>query len=166
MHILEHTPTRLVLYRRRGGMALLMSVFTLVSAFWVVHLTLQGVTRFFATPDLGQILAWLMWLMVGIILTALGAISLASAVIGIRLSFDKTTGNFTLQKAGYLRPLKYEYSLYALLRLDVERNNEVRVWGVFMVLRSGERLPLTTFPLHDEAAVQAFTQLLRNFLWR
>lgn len=166
MHILEQTPTRLVLYRRRSGMALLMGVFTLLSVFWFVNLLIQGFTRWRNAPDIGQLVAWLMWVSVAAVLAGLGALSLASAALGVRLTFDKITATLTIQKPRYLFNVTQEYSLYSLLRLDVERNDEVRVWGVFMVLRSGERLPLTTFPLHDETAVREFTQLLRNFLWR
>ncbi|MCU0512808.1 MAG: hypothetical protein MUE40_09585 [Anaerolineae bacterium] len=165
MKIVEHSPTRLILRQQQALLAAFFALFALVCLVMLVALFLQGITRL-GLMNLFQVIGWLAWLGVAGVLVALGLLAWAGAQRGTRCTFDKQAGTFVLERAGGLRPSIRHGSLYSIAQLDVEHNAEVRQAGLFLRLRSGERLPLLTVPAHDETHLRGLLSTVRTFLWQ
>jgi hypothetical protein len=93
-----------------------------------------------------------------------GALLGASASRGVRCILDKHAETVTIEKTRWLRSRTTTHSIYGVARAEAERNEDVRVFGIFLVLRSGERLALATLPLYDEDAAQHIVRTIRQFL--
>ena len=163
MHIVEHTSTRLVLQKRRSMMAVIMALFTLLSTLTLVSITLQGLGRL-DTFDLMDWVGWIMWLLVALFLIGFGSLALNASLRGTRCTFNRVTETVTLQQPRGWSMQTIELSLYAVSHLAVEKNDEVRVFGLFLALRDGRRLPLATASIHDQDQVITLRQIVRQFL--
>lgn len=165
MQIIEHTPERLVIQHRRAEMAVVMVVFTLMSVVFLVNTLWQGLPRL-DTLNAGQFASWAIWLVFAAGLTVLGVLMSNSAGRGTRCTFDHDAEIYRLRKPTLLRSQSDEASIYSVSHVAVERNDEVKVLGVFLVLRSGERLPLASVPFHEESDARQIAHTVRSFLLR
>lgn len=163
MHLVEHTSTRLVLQKRRSMMAVIMALFTLLSTLTLVSIALQGLGRL-DTFDVMDWVGWIMWLVLTLFLIGFGSFALNASLRGTLCIFDRITETVTLQQPRGWGMQTIELSLYAVSHLAVEKNDEVRAFGLFLALRDARRLPLATASIHDEDQVTALRQVIRQFL--
>ncbi|MCB9458247.1 MAG: hypothetical protein H6670_01265 [Anaerolineaceae bacterium] len=163
MHILEHTATRLVLQKRRSMMAIIMALFTLLSTLTLASLVLQGISRL-DTLDLLDWVSWIVWITLAACLVIFGSLALNASLRGTRCIFDRVTETITLQQPRGWGIQTVELSLYSVTHLVVEKNEEVRAFGLFLALRDGRQLPLATISIHDEDQVIELRRIVRQFL--
>jgi hypothetical protein len=164
MRIVEQSSTRLVVCQRRMGMALLMGLFTLLSLLMLLNVLTQGLPRLLSAMNSYQILGWFIWLALAAGLVSIGTLMGVSAGQGRCCIFDKQSETVTLKRINWLRWQIITHSIYGVARAEVERNQDVRAFGIFLVLRSGERLALATLPLHDEDSAYSMVRTIRQFL--
>lgn len=165
MHIVEHTALRLVLQQRRAGMALVMSLFSLMSAFTLLNVLVEGSQRWRLFGG-WQWISWLIWLMFLALLLTVGVLVAFSMWHGVTCTFDREGETVTIRRARFLRATQQILPIYSVSHLALEQNPEVRVFGIFLVLRSGERIALATTPLHDEEMLRSHTRTVKDFLLR
>lgn len=163
MKLLEHTSTRLVIQHNRPAMALVMGVFALMSALMEVNLIVQGVVRLPAL-NLMQGIAWGVWVALALLFVVVGALAFVGAWGGMVLEFDRTSEAVSLQRPRLLQQTPQCWSIYSISHIHIERNDAVKAFGLFLVLRSGERVPLATVPIYDEATARQIAQDVRQFL--
>jgi hypothetical protein len=83
---------------------------------------------------------------------------------GVTCVFDKSTGEMTLAKMKVFRRQQTTHSIYGISHFDVETNTDVRAYGVFMILRSGESIPIASFSFLDREPMEALLSRVRGFL--
>lgn len=169
LKIVEHTPNRLVLQDRHTGAVAFAGCFTLVSALSLVMLGVQGVDSLILHDDQRDLLAirligFGVFLLIGagFLMMAVGA--LLHFWHGITCVFDKDAEVMTLHNMKLFRRDVQSWPIYGVSHLDAEFNADIRVYGLFVVLRSGERIPIATVPMIDEAHAQELKRQVRGFL--
>jgi hypothetical protein len=55
-------------------------------------------------------------------------------------------------------------SIYAISHVETTQNTEMNAYGVFLVMKSGEHIPLASFYKVDEASMKAVINEIRTFL--
>lgn len=163
MQIVEQTEQRLVLRQRRLGMALVMSLFSVMSLFTLLNMLVQGVRRW-GTFDGWRWISWIVWLGFLLLLLAVGIVAAITMWHGVTCAFDREQGTATVRKTNGFRAARQTLPIYSVSHLDIEQNLEVRVFGIFLVLRSGERIALVTIPPHDEETMRSHARTVKNFL--
>jgi len=164
MNITHHTNTRLVISHRRILWAFVLALFTAMSLFFLFSILSQGL-RFISTMNGGEIMAFILWIGVAILFVIGGATSCAVIGRGTECTFDKQREIMILRTPHLWRSSFHEYPIYGVSHLEVKHNEEVRVFGVFLVLRSGERIALGTVTPFDEAHVRNIGKTVRKFLY-
>ena len=167
LQIVEHTPQRLVLRDHAPGLGLGIGLFALFSLLFMVLIPIQSIASVLAAPD--DLTPLRLLTLAGII--AMGAVftyvggGIALGVLGgMTCTFDRESATVTIRRARRARPYSTEHSLYAVSHLAVESDTELRTFAVYLALRSGERLLLTSAPSHDRDALEAAMQGVRHFL--
>lgn len=167
LQITEESPVRLVLQDRRPRAAAAALLVAGVSALMVVSLSIQGIQRFSGVAvdyPLVRGLGLVIFLLLGAGLALIGGLAALSFAYGTSCIFDRERESFVLRRMNVFRPQEIRHSLYGVARIDVEINDEVRAYGLFVVLRSGERIPLTAISMLDEAHMQHVVAQMRAFL--
>jgi hypothetical protein len=164
MDIFEQSSQRLILGQRRVLMALVMTVYALLSLIFLLNgLLLQGVPRLYLLNPF-ELLAWFFWVLLAFGSTAIGVYIALSLWRGVTVTFDRADGTFCVRRSQGWRPAETHGSLYAIKRLALEENETARVIGLFLELRSGERLPLATIPSYATDSAQDLARTVREFL--
>lgn len=83
---------------------------------------------------------------------------------GISLIFDRTRETVQMRSYGFPRPERHELSIYSVVNLIAEFNQDIKVYGVFLVTRHGERLPVATLPPFAQEQVETILYTVRQFL--
>lgn len=164
MQIIENTNTRLVLQRKRPVMAAVMGLFTLMSGLALVNLFIQGVPRI-EQLNFFQLVSWLVWLLLALAMVSVGVMATINMARGITCIFDKDSETFAIWRPHFMGMQTTEHSIWGIKRVDVIRNDEMRLLALFVILRSNEKIPLTTMPQHDEGAIYELANTIRAFLW-
>lgn len=163
MQIVEQSSQKLVLQQRRGWMAVALILFVLLLGFTLANLLLQGIARL-GEFNRWELLSWLVWIALGSTLAGLGILGLNNALRGTRCCFDRETATVTIERPRGLRLAVQHLSIYAVSRLEIEQNEEMRLLAVFLVLRSGERLALASAPHFDAEELRGIQVAVRDFL--
>lgn len=163
MQIVEHTTDKLVIRHRRLEMAAVMVLFTVMSVFLLINTVVQGVPRL-GILNAGQLVSWIIWLVFAGGLTVLGVMMSNTAGRGTRCTFDRDAETVCLQKPNLLSADSDEASLYSVSHVMVERNEDVKALGVYLVLRSGEKRILASVPLHETEEAHEVARTVRGFL--
>lgn len=163
MHISEQSDTRLMLRQRRVGMGLVMSIFSVLTSVTLLNVLLQGIQRigFFTAWEL---FTWLIWLAFITLLLITGILAASTMLHGVSLTLDRETETATIRRVRFLRMMQQTYPIYSVSHLAAEENPEVRVIGLFLMLRSGERIALATVPAYDQEAIQQIVRTVKSFL--
>lgn len=163
MHIIEHSPTRLILQQRRPMMGAVMALFTLFSVWMLFNVLAQGMHQL-EQFEVVNFISWLMWVLLGGFLTYLGATTCYASLCGTRCVFDRTAEVVTLDRPQGLHLLHQQFPIYAMSQLDVETDPDERAFGLFLVLRDRRRIPFATLPIYEEQAVKHLRDEVRRFL--
>ena len=163
MQLIEQGPERLILRQTHYILALSLLCFTAFSVIFFINMLIQG-PRYFSSMNAFQLLSYILWLGFALALIYLGSTALRQAAQGRRCTFDKTLETVTIIRPRLLRAQVMEYSIYGVSHVDVEHNAELRAYALFLVLRSGLRIPLASVPAHDHEAVRQVSQQIRFFL--
>lgn len=163
MQIVEQSSQELVLQQRRGWMAVALILFVLLICFTLANLVLQGIARL-GDFNRWELLSWLVWVALGSTLAGLGILGVNNALRGMRCRFDRATATVTIERPRGLRLAVQQLSIYAISRLEIEENQEMRLLAVYLVLRSGERLALASAPHFDAEELRGIQVAVRDFL--
>jgi hypothetical protein len=168
MQIVEHSPKKITLRDRHpiGGLfALLFGVISVVAltAFWVQ--ILQMFPQRIVQHD------GALWLLVVVVFTVIGVSFITLAVMGI-LQFwvgtacvlDRDAEQVIFQSVDFLKPKTEHFSIYGVSHVQVEHNDELSAYSVWMVFKTGRRIPLTVYPDAERDAMQKLVLDLRQFL--
>lgn len=158
MRIIEESAERLIIVQRRGGMAFAAGMCSILSAFFVVTTLIQGMQRLHSLNTF-QLIAWVMWLLAAGGLCVLALLACANMVRGLRVEFDRPAETVRIMTGSLLRRHQQTHSLYAVSHIDVVHNADVKVYGLFLILRPNQRIALGSLP--PFAAEEARTIALR-----
>lgn len=164
LKIAESTPQRLVLRQTQPILTALALLFIGFSACSLVLVLVQSVQRAHAEPRVLGEISWVVsvgtfWL-IGVGLVGFGLIVLWQIGQGVTLIFDKQAESVMIQRARRAQ----QHSIYGVMRLETERNEQARAYGVFLVLRSGERIAITAVPESDRDHLEKLLHTVRQFL--
>lgn len=163
MKLSEQTANRLVIQHNRPAMALVLGLFVLMSTAMEMGLIFQGVARL-RFLNVMQAVSWLVWIALALLFIVVGAMAFFRAWRGMVLEFDRTNESVSLNRPQLLKHAPRTWSIYSVSHIHIERNDEVKVFGLFLVLRSSERIPLATVPLYDEDTARRIAKDVRQFL--
>lgn len=163
MQIVEQSSQELVLQQRRGWMAGALILFVLLIVFTLANLVVQGIARL-GEFNRWELLSWLVWIGLSSTLAGLGILGVNNALRGMRCRFDRATATVTIERPRGLRLAVQQLSIYAVSRLEIEENQEMRLLAVYLVLRSGERLALASAPHFDADELRGIQMAVRDFL--
>lgn len=163
MQIVEQSSQELVLQQRRGWMAGALILFVLLIGFTLANLVVQGIARL-GEFNRWELLSWLVWIGLSSTLAGLGILGVNNALRGMRCRFDRATATVTIERPRGLRLAVQQMSIYAVSRLEIEENQEMRLLAVYLVLRSGERLALASAPHFDADELRGIQTAVRDFL--
>lgn len=168
LRIIVETPTVLVIKNQRNGGALLTAVFTVFSLLALEILVSQGVQVVIQPASGGapiaRVLSYAIFVLALSGCVGVGALTTLYLIVGTTCTFDKMAETLAIERMNLLRREREERPIYGFSHLDVETNAESRVYGVFVVLRSGERIPLAVVSYFDQAALEALLLRVRLFL--
>ncbi len=167
LQIVEQTPVRLVLQDRRPRAAIAAGAVAVLSGLMVISLSLLGVQRLIGTNvdyPLVRGFGLIVFLLFALALALIGGMATLSFAHGISCVFDRENEAFVIRRINLFRPQEIRHSIYGIERLDIERNDEVRAFGLFIVLKSGERVPMAAISMLDEDHMQHLAQQIRAFL--
>ncbi len=168
LKIVEQTPTRLVMKDQNKTMALLAGISAILSAVSLVSLVIQGAERIF-TPiageaNLARIIAFLIFILACAAFFCLGLWAAVHFSRGTTCILDKAAGTLTLETMHLFRMKRDDRPIYGLSHVDVETNEQARAYGVFLVLRSGEKIPIAAVSMLDKEDLESLLTQIRQFL--
>jgi hypothetical protein len=164
LQIIEHTPTRLVLQDRAPFMGLAFGLFTLFSLLFMVLLPGYNIIRLLPAGVTLQVLALAAILIVGCLFVYLGIGAALLILHGVTCIFDRPAATLTLTRIRHLRPITSSHPLYGFSHTEVVTNVEIGSCALYIVLRSGEKVLLTTAPVQDQARLEQVRQQIRAFV--
>jgi hypothetical protein len=168
LKITQHTPDKMILEDKRRNAGIAAALFTVVSAGMVLLTAVQAYEAFIVHGG-KDLMFWRYvgvgsFLLIGIGLTGLGLMATLHFLYGVTWTLDKDTETVTIEGTAMLRRTQQSYPIYGVSRLDIERNAEARAYGVFLVLRSGERVPITAYAAIDHEYIEPVITQVRAFL--
>lgn len=170
LKVTEKTPTKLVLKDQHKTIAVMTAFFTVVSFFAVVLNIGQGLDTFILRFRNGeqihalQITAFVIFVCFGVAFTLVLAIVTLHFGRGVTFILDKTEEVMKLQRMGLFRMNYITHSIYGISHLHIEENSDVRAYGLWLVLRSGERIALGTLSALDEDEIDTLRKHVHGFL--
>lgn len=166
LQIVQQTPQRLVLQDRQPAAQVASWVFLIVSIGALALFAMQALESLSRAESLEPIrlLGVSVFLLLGLGFVAIGLLAVANFTGGVTCILDRQAGTVTIQRVDFFRRSEFSHAIYSVSHLDVETNADVQAYGLFIVLRSGERLPLAAFPLVEQAHVEQLRRQMRDFL--
>lgn len=170
LRITEKTPTRLVLRDQRKIGAFVAGIFTTLACIAVLLVIVQGIESFgLDLQDTGelnplQVFTFAMFVSFGLFFVGVGAMTVVNFGRGMTFVLDKAEEVMRLQRVGIFKMRYTTHSIYSISHIDIDTNTDVRAYGLFLVLRSGERIPLTSIPMIDEDHMEDTVKQVRQFL--
>ena len=167
LHVTEHTPQRLVLQARSYTMLAVMLVFTIFSAS-LPFLWLAAKPGPFLSWQWGgfQTVSLVLWMGIALVFVLMGVSLCVTLAQGTRLVFDRTGAEVSLCRAKGFRAHCQTYSFYAVRTVMHQHNAEIKVHGLYLVMKSGERVVLGTLPEYETEAVETIERTVRQFLYQ
>lgn len=168
LEVIEQTPQRLVLRDQRPTAGLISLLFTALSVGAVGLLIGQGISVLDARLGDSDAPYWLLGmgvfitLGIGFVLLGIGAV--LHFLVGTTCVFDREAEQVIVERVALFRTQAEHHSIYGVSHVHVEANEEVHAYGVFLVLRSQQRVPVASFHKQDEDAMRALVREIRAFL--
>jgi len=113
----------------------------------------------------------LLWMLVMVVflglisgLVVLGALATRHLSYGVHCEFDRYHETLIIRRIGIFQPVEIRHSIYAVARVDTQHNAEIGMYGLFLVMKNGDRTPLASFYMVDEAEMKAVINEIRTFL--
>ena len=170
LKIAEHTPHRLVLKDQRALGAALAGLFTLFSLIALFLLVIQGVEIFSwrleneGRLNVLQVLTFGLFVLFGAAFVVIGILTTLGFAQGVTFTLDKREEVMHLRRMRFFRLQQETRSIYGISHVEVETNTDLRAYGLFLVLRSGERLPLAAMSMLDQEHMEHLVKQVRTFL--
>jgi hypothetical protein len=169
MQILENQPDRLTLRNRSMLFGVMFAVGALLWLFVVMGTAVSGTVRVATQTPPPDLIGWRLFglavvFVFGVFFTWLGAQTAITTLRGTTCIFDRTAETVTVLQPGGWRSQQQQHSLYGVSHAHVEHNDEFSTFALYLVLRSGERIPLGVLHEFQRAEVDATVQTIRAFL--
>lgn len=167
LRIIHTTPTHLILKDQRRWATLFAFLFTLISIIALLIFIFQIAdivqTRFERDGMLWVMVTLIFFMLIGG-LVMLGIIATLHLSYGVHCEFNRANERMVIRRIGLFRPTETHHSIYAISHLDTQHNIEIGMYGVFLVMKNAERIPLASFYEVDEANMTAVINEIRTFL--
>ena len=167
LKVTETSPTRLILKDQRQWATLFALIFTLISIgallIFVSQIASIIQSRYERDGMLWVMVMLIFFLLIGS-LVVIGAIATRHLSYGVHCDFDRSAEMLTIKRIGILRPIQTHYSIYAISHLETLQNREIGMYGVFLVLKNGDKIPLASYYRVDEAEMKSVINEIRTFL--
>jgi hypothetical protein len=166
LRIVQHTPERLVLQDRQPAAQVAAWMFLIVSVGAVASFGLQALEAMGRTDSVepARLFGVALFALLGLGFVALGLLAVANFAGGVTCTLDRAAGTITIERVDFLRRSAFSHAIYSVSHLDVQTNADVQAYGLFVVLRSGERVPLAAIPIIEQAHVEQLRRQVREFL--
>ncbi|MFW5748724.1 MAG: hypothetical protein ACOCYT_03840 [Chloroflexota bacterium] len=159
---------RLVLRDQRPTAGVVAVIFIFMSISAVLLLFFQAVSIFADRIGRFDGFLWLLGTVVfiglGVGFVLLGVMAALHFLVGTTCVLDREAEEISVERVEWFRAREERHSIYGISRIEVEANPEVHAFGVFIVLRSNQRIPVASFHDQDEDAMRALVERMRAFL--
>lgn len=168
LKVIEESPSRLVLRDQRPTAGIIAAVFTGFSVFTVLAVAYQGIDLLIIRADrdlIGmRLVGMALFLAFGIGFTLIGVMAYQHFTKGVTLVLDKAREIMHLQKVNIFRVTQREDPIYGISRIEVQTDERMRVYALYVVLRTGEKIPVAAMSSVDEADMERAVNAIRAFL--
>jgi hypothetical protein len=168
LQVIEQTPDHLILRDQRPSAGIVAVIFTVLSFSATALLAAQFIAIYTDRITRFDGLLWLVGMSVFLALctgfTVLGVLASRHFLIGPACLIDRDSESIVIERIGLMRRHQETYSLYGVSHIDIQHNDEVHAFGVFLVLKSHQRVPVASFHDQDEDAMRALVADIRAFL--
>lgn len=168
MQIVEQSPKKIILRDRHPIGGLFALLFTLISTvaltLFIVQISRMFNERIVQHDGALWLLVVLVFATIGISFITLGVMGILQFWVGTACVLDRDTEEVTLQSIDFLKPKTERYSIYGISHVQVEHNDEREAYSVWMVFKTGRRIPLTVYPDAQRDELQKLVLQLRQFL--
>ncbi|MDZ4669407.1 MAG: hypothetical protein SH821_00935 [Phototrophicales bacterium] len=167
LKIVHTSKTHLILKDQRRWASLFAGIFTLISIGALVLFVSQIApiieSRYARDGMLWVMVTIIFFLLIGA-LVVIGGLATWHFGYGIHCHFDRIAETLTIQHIGVFCPITTTYAIYAIDHIEIQKNTEMATYGVFLVMKSGEHIPLVSFYKVDEEEMMAIINEIRTFL--
>lgn len=167
LKISSSSPTRLILKDQRRWATLFALIFTLIST-GALLIFISQIASIIASRYERDGMLWVMVMLIFFLLIGslvlIGAIATRHLSYGVHCDFDRTHETLTIRRIGIVRPIQTHYSIYALSHIETVQNHEISMYGVYLVLKNGDKIPLASYYTVDEAEMKSVINEIRTFL--
>ena len=167
LQITEHTSQRLLLQDRAWGIGLAGVVFVLFCVVLMILMPAHNILLILVNGGMNppvQVVSLVIIMLIGSGFVWFGLPVCLSLLRGMTCIFDRDSAIITLRRVERLRLVSTEYPFYGVSHTATETNAETKTCAVYLVLRSGQRVLLTTASLHDSELIEQITRQIRDFL--
>lgn len=171
LQIVVNEPERLVLHNRSYLMGGMLGFGAGLSVFTVIGVAVWGAFNLTAQTPLPTYY-WLRMLLLLIVFVMGCAFAWVVATTamnlwrGTRCAFDRAAESVTVTRANGWRTEIHAHSIYGVSHALLEPNVELRSLALYLVLRSGQRIPLGTFSAFEQDAAERAVRNVKAFLRR
>lgn len=168
VEVIEHTPTRLVVRDQRRTAGILAAVFTALSGLSVVILTGQAIeSLIWAEQRDFLVVRWFgfaLFISFFVAFIAIGVMAYQHFMKGMTLILDKDDETMKLRMADVFRMKDITKPIYGISHVTVRNDERMRVYAIFIVLRTGDEFPIATLASVDEDQMKKVVAEMRSFL--
>lgn len=169
MQIIENSENRLVMRDRSIGMGLVLAT---GAGLWVVSVVGVVVT---GALDLGgqvpppsffgmRLVGLALMLALALFFAGVVGMTALRVLRGTICAFDRTQAQVTITRPTWRRHTTHTYPIYGVSHAMIESNDELHLYAVHLVLRSGERVVLGVFNPFEQPLAEQIVQEVRAFL--
>lgn len=167
LRIIHTSSTRLILKDQRRWGTFFASLFTLISIMAFI-LFISQIASILSSRYERDGLLWMMVMLIflGLIggLVIGGILATRHLSYGVHCEFDRHAETLVIRRIGIFHPIEIRHSIYAVGQVEAQHNPEIGMYGLFLVMKNGERTPLASFYMVDEAEMKAVINEIRTFL--
>lgn len=168
MRIVEQSPRKITLRDQHPIGGLFALLFTLISVLALLLFILQIWQMFSERITQHDGALWLVvvliFVLIGVGFITLGLMGVLQFWLGTVCILDWDAEEITIRSVNFLTPKTERYSIYGISHVQVDHNAELAAYSVWMVFKTGQRIPLTAYPDRERDAVQKLVLVLRQFL--
>ncbi len=171
MQIVTNQPDKLVLRSRSWLMGGALAAGALLAVVTVMGTAVWGLVEVSTQRPLPsyyglRVILLLLVFALGVIVAWAGGTTAARVLRGVTCTFDRPDETVTVIRTDGFRSETRQHSLYGVSHALVLQNDEMRTLALYLVLRSGERIPLGVCSEYDADVAERFVQNVKGFLHR
>ncbi len=169
MQTITNAPNKLVVQHRSMFMGSILFVGAVLWVVTVVSVAVWGAVSLSQQQPLPTFYTLRMFMLalvfaMGCFFAWVGAGTALNVWHGVTCAFDRANEQVTITRAAGFGTARQQHSIYGVSHALLEGNDDLRTLAIYLVLRSGQRIPLGTCSEFEKADAERAVQSIRAFL--